>query len=127
MHACGHDVHMTTVAGLAIMIKEFSLDINGTVRFIFQPAEELAPGGAVVMMKAGALAGVDHIIGGHILPSLSPEKIGIRFGAMAANVERLEISLKGPGGHTSRPAKSVDLVRAQSNLVIALEESLKHL
>ena len=75
------------------------------------------------MIKAGALEGVDNIIGGHILPSLSPEKIGIRHGAMAANVERLEICLRGPGGHTSRPAKSVDLIRAQSNLVISLEES----
>tara|TARA_Y100001960_G_C14457717_1_gene720471 strand:- start:105 stop:833 length:729 start_codon:yes stop_codon:yes gene_type:complete len=78
------------------------------------------------MIKAGALEGVDHIIGAHILPSLSPEKIGIRHGAMAANVERLEICLQGPGGHTSRPAKSVDLIRAQSNLVIALEEAMKH-
>ena len=69
---------------------------------------------------------VDHIIGGHVLPSLEPDKIGIRYGAMAAHVEKLDICLKGPGGHTSRPEKSVDLVWAQSHLVISLEESIKH-
>ena len=125
-HACGHDSHMTNILGLASYISDTKQEINGRLRFLFQPAEELAPGGAAVMIKAGTLEGVDHIIGAHILPSLSPDKIGIRHGAMAANVERLEICLQGPGGHTSRPAKSVDLIRAQSNLVIALEEAMKH-
>ena len=125
-HACGHDSHMANILGLASYMSDTKQEINGRVRFLFQPAEELAPGGAAVMIKAGALDGVDHIIGGHILPSLSPDKIGIRHGAMAASVERLEICLKGPGGHTSRPAQSVDLIRAQSNLVIALEEAMKH-
>ena len=61
---------MTTVAGLAIMIKELSLDIKGTVRFIFQPAEEQAPGGAIAMIDGGAIHNVDHIIGGHVLPKM---------------------------------------------------------
>ena len=125
-HACGHDSHMANILGLALYISEIKLKISGRLRFIFQPAEELAPGGAVVMMEAGAIKGVNNILGAHILPSLSPEKIGIRYGAMAAIVERLEFVLKGPGGHTSRPVKSVDLIRAQSHLVISLEESIKH-
>ena len=78
------------------------------------------------MIEGGAIEGVDHIIGGHILPSLNPKKIGIRYGSMAAAVERIDICLKGPGGHTSRPIKSVDLIWAQSHLVISLEESIKH-
>ena len=125
-HACGHDSHMANILGLASYIKDTVQEIPGRLRFIFQPAEEIAPGGAVVMIEGGAIEGVDHIIGGHILPSLSPQKIGIRYGSMAAAVERIDICLKGPGGHTSRPIESVDLIWAQSHLVISLEESIKH-
>ena len=125
-HACGHDSHMANILGLAAYISETKLKISGRLRFIFQPAEEIAPGGAVVMIEAGAIDGVDHIIGGHVLPSLSPKKIAIRYDAMAACVERLDICMKGPGGHTSRPAKSVDLIWAQSHLIISLEESIRH-
>jgi len=125
-HACGHDSHMANILGLASYIKDTVQEIPGRLRFIFQPAEEIAPGGAVVMIEGGAIEGVDHILGGHILPSLSPQKIGIRYGSMAAAVERIDICLKGPGGHTSRPIESVDLIWAQSHLVISLEESIKH-
>ena len=125
-HACGHDAHLANILGLATYIIETEQNIPGTVRFLFQPAEETAPGGAVAMIAGGTIDGVDHIIGGHILPSLSPMKIGIRYGPMAAAVEQIVVCLKGPGGHTSRPAESVDLIWAQSHLVISLEESLKH-
>tara|TARA_B100000945_G_scaffold308588_1_gene298453 strand:- start:28 stop:1191 length:1164 start_codon:yes stop_codon:yes gene_type:complete len=125
-HACGHDSHMANILGLAIYISEKKIYIPGTIRFLFQPAEELAPGGAILMMNAGAIDNVNHIIGGHVLPSMKSSQIGIRFGAMAAFVEKLEINIKGPGGHTSRPAESVDLIWAQSHLVLSLEESIKH-
>lgn len=125
-HACGHDAHLANILGLASFMVESQIEIPGRVRFLFQPAEEIAPGGAVVMIEGGAIDGVDHIIGGHILPSLSPEKIGIRYGPMAAAVEQIDVTLSGPGGHTSRPAESVDLIWAQSHLIISLEESLKH-
>ena len=125
-HACGHDAHLTNILGLATYITEAKQTIPGTLRFLFQPAEEIAPGGAVVMIEGGAINGVDHIIGGHILPSLSPEKIGIRHGSMAAAVEQINISLKGPGGHTSRPVESVDLIWTQSHLILSLGESIRH-
>jgi amidohydrolase len=118
-------VHLTNILGLATFMIESNINIPGKVRFLFQPAEEIAPGGAVVMIDAGAIEGVDHIIGGHVLPSLSPEKIGVRYGPIAAAVEQIDVTLNGPGGHTSRPAESVDLIWAQSHLVISLEESLK--
>ena len=125
-HACGHDSHMANILGLAAFIKDTKQKIPGRLRFLFQPAEEIAPGGAVVMIDAGAIDGVDHILGGHILPSLSSRKIGIRHGNMAAAVEQIDICLKGPGGHTSRPIESVDLIWAQSHLILSLEESIRH-
>ena len=125
-HACGHDSHMANILGLAAYIQETRQEIPGRLRFLFQPAEEIAPGGAVVMIDAGAIDGVDHILGGHILPSLSPSKIGIRHGPMAAAVEQISIQLEGPGGHTSRPIESVDLIWAQSHLILSLEESIRH-
>ena len=125
MHACGHDVHMTTVAGIAVMVKDLGLDIDGTIRFIFQPAEEQAPGGAIAMINGGAIERVDHIIGGHVLPKMDPGKLGFKKGFMAAIVELIEISIVGPGGHTSRPAETVDLIWAMSQLILSIEQSVK--
>ena len=126
MHACGHDAHMTIVTSLALYIMDTQPEISGKIRFIFQPAEEQAPGGAIAMIDGGAIDGVDHIIGGHVLPKLTSDKIGLKHGPMAATVEMIEIELSGPGGHTSRPAESVDLIWAMSHLILSLEESIRH-
>ena len=125
MHACGHDVHMTTVVGLAIMMQELKLDISGSVRFIFQPAEEQAPGGSIAMIDGGAIDNVSHIIGGHVLPKMNAGKLAFKKGPMAAIVELIDISITGPGGHTSRPAETVDLVWAMSQLILSIEQSVK--
>ena len=126
MHACGHDAHMSIVTGLALYIIHSKPSLNGKIRFIFQPAEEQAPGGSLAMIDGGAINNVDHIIAGHVLPKLSSNKIGLKHGPMAATVEMINIELIGPGGHTSRPAESVDLVWASSRLILTLEESLRH-
>ena len=125
-HACGHDAHMSIVAGVALYCQEIQPRINGKIRFIFQPAEEQAPGGAIAMIDGGAIENMDHIIAGHVLPKLDGGVIGLKQGPMAATVESIEIHVDGPGGHTSRPAESVDLVWVTSHLVLSLEESIKH-
>ena len=125
MHACGHDVHMSIVAAVALYLKE-SDSFDGRVRFIFQPAEEQAPGGALSMIEGGCLEGVSNIIGCHVYPKINAGRIAVKSGPIAATVELIDIKLKGMGGHTSRPNESVDLVWAQSQLVNSLEQSINH-
>ncbi len=126
MHACGHDVHMAVATGLALWLQKTRPQLPGRVRFIYQPAEEQAPGGAECMIENGAIDGVDHIIGYHMLPRLKAGKIGIRYGAMSAAVELLDITLRGEGGHTSRPHETADLISAMSQLVMGLGETILH-
>ena len=126
MHACGHDVHMSIILSLAIYFMENKVPINGTIRFLFQPAEEKAPGGALAMIDGGAIDGVSHIFGSHVYPKMNANKIAIKYGPIAATVELIEITLNGMGGHTSRPNESVDLIWAQSQLVHVLEQTLNH-
>jgi len=126
MHACGHDVHMTIMASVALYFKENNISLDGGVRFIFQPAEEKAPGGALSMIKGGAIDGISDIIGCHVYPKINAGKIAVKHGPVAAIVELIDIDLEGMGGHTSRPNESVDLVWAQSQLVNLLEQSINH-
>ena len=126
MHACGHDVHMTIMASVALYFKENNIPLDGGVRFIFQPAEEKAPGGALSMIKGGAIDGISDIIGCHVYPKINAGKIAVKHGPVAAIVELIDIDLEGMGGHTSRPNESVDLVWAQSQLVNLLEQSINH-
>ena len=126
MHACGHDIHMAIILGVAKYLQDNAIKLNGNVRFIFQPAEEQAPGGAIALINGGAIENVDHIIGAHVFPKLPAGKVGIKYGPMAATVQQIEINIKGPGGHTSRPAESVDLIWAQAHLIITLEEAIRH-
>ena len=126
MHACGHDVHMAITIGLALEMAENRPDFKGCVRFVFQPAEEKAPGGALAMIEGDAMEDVDHIIGFHVLPKLDTGKVGLRHGAMSAEVDVIDINLSGMGGHTSRPHQAVDLVAVAAQLVIALDEMILH-
>ena len=125
MHACGHDVHMSILTSVALYIKE-NASINGGIRFIFQPAEEQAPGGALAMIEGQALNQVSDIVGCHVYPKINAGKIAVKSGPIAATVELIDIELKGMGGHTSRPNESVDLVWAQSQLVNSLEQTINH-
>ncbi|MGW0182473.1 amidohydrolase, partial [Nocardia sp. NPDC003345] len=106
-HACGHDAHTAILLGTALALADLELPVG--VRLIFQHAEEVMPGGALDMVAADALAGVDRIFALHCDPRLEVGRVGIRVGAITSAADTVELVLDSPGGHTSRPHLTSDL------------------
>jgi amidohydrolase len=126
-HACGHDVHTTAVlgAGLALQKHADSLAVQGIgVRLIFQPAEEVTPGGALGVIEQGGIAGVDAIFSIHCDPTQDVGRVGLRDGAITAAADTVTITLSGRGGHTSRPHLTQDLTYALGKVVTDVPAAL---
>ncbi|CAH0162519.1 N-acyl-L-amino acid amidohydrolase [Pedobacter sp. Bi27] len=124
MHACGHDVHTSSLLGTAHILNQMKDDFGGTIKLIFQPAEELLPGGASIMIKEGVLENPkpDYIVGQHVMPLIDAGKVGFRSGIYMASTDELYVTVTGKGGHGAQPHQNIDPVLIASHIIIALQQ-----
>jgi len=123
MHACGHDVHMSTVWGAARILSELKDRLDGTVKFIYQPSEEVHPGGAKSLIDAGVLKkpDVSLMLGLHVDSTVPCGKIGVKDGPMMAQADDFSLEVLGRSGHGARPHETIDAVVVAANIVTALQ------
>lgn len=124
-HACGHDVHTAVVLGAGLYLAERWPDEAAGLRLIFQPAEERLPGGALEVIADGGLDGLERLFGVHCDPKLDLGHVGLRAGPITSAADQAVVELVGPGGHTARPERTVDMVSLAATVVTELPERVR--
>jgi amidohydrolase len=123
MHACGHDVHTTVGLGTAMVLSQLEQTLPGNMRFLFQSAEEIAQG-AMWMVQDGVMEDVSGILSVHVFPSIPAGVVGIRYGALTAAADDLEITILGESGHGARPHEAIDAIWIASQIITTLQQAI---
>lgn len=124
MHACGHDVHTSSLLGVAKILNELKTEFEGTVKLIFQPGEEKLPGGASLMIEEGVLENPkpNAVIGQHVYPQLESGKVGFKSGMYMASTDELHVTVHGKGGHAALPHLIVDPILISAHIITGLQQ-----
>ncbi|MGN6180180.1 MAG: M20 metallopeptidase family protein [Mucilaginibacter sp.] len=124
MHACGHDVHTSSLLGTASILTKLKSQFGGTVKLIFQPAEEKLPGGASLMIKEGVLENPKPaaVIGQHVMPLIDAGKVGFRAGKYMASTDEIYVTVRGKGGHGAQPQQNIDPVIITAHILTGLQQ-----